>query len=135
MLGYFPANGGKGPIHLDKVINPAPDQNFNQGIILPLRNCDQLEWSWYNLTDPDAVYYRGHKETSVAMIPREKAELLESIYCTDMFIADSGTWHQLINFGSEPAILLSIRLMPWGLEPINSCNSLPPISNFSYINS
>lgn len=134
MLGYFPPNGGKGPIHSDKVVDPTPEQNFNQGIILPLSNCDQLEWSWYKLTDPDAIYYRGRKEYSVAMIPREKAELLDSVYCKDMFIADIGSWHQLINFGTEPAILLSIRLMPWGLETIDVCNSLPPVANLSYIN-
>jgi hypothetical protein len=133
MLGYFPPNGGKGPVHSDKVVDPTPEQNFNQGIILPLINCDQLQWSWYKLEDPDAIYYRGKKENSVAMIPRDRARLVESIYCDNMFIADIGTWHQLVNYGTDPAILLSIRLMPWGLEDINVCNSLPPIDNFSYI--
>jgi hypothetical protein len=133
MLGYFPPNGGNINIHSDHVVDPRPEQNFNQGIILPLINCDQLQWSWYKLSDPNAVFYRGHKESSVAMIPRDRAELLESIYCQSMFIADIGTWHQLINLGTSPAVMLSIRLMPWGLETIDSCKTLPPVANLSYI--
>jgi hypothetical protein len=126
MLCYFPPNG-KLPVHSDKPVDAEPHRALNQCIILPLQNCDQVRWDWYEVTDPTAIYYRGAKETSIPMIPSTAGKIVGSRLCDQPFISDIGTWHVLENPTDQVAMMLSIRLMPWSRQQFQKCDTLPPV--------
>lgn len=125
MLCYFPP-GKRLPIHSDKPVDAEPHQALNQCIILPLKNCDKVRWDWYELTDPEAIYYRGRKENSIPMIPPSAGKIVDSRLCDQPFISDIGAWHVLENPTDEVAMMLSIRLMPWSRQIFQESTDLPP---------
>lgn len=135
MLVYFPPNTQIN-IHSDMPPGEPEGMRIQQGIILPLADCDQLVWSWYEPTNPADVYYKGENNSwkTVPMLPRASAKVISSTVCDKPFISDIGTFHALRNNSSKPAIAISIRLMPWSYSTVQECEELPPIDNFTICN-
>lgn len=120
-------------IHSDKPIETTEPGKVDQAVFVPIENCDGLVWRWYECTDSSKVYTVGSKSwKTVPMLPFDFAKVIETTNCDRSFIADIGTWHNLVNTSSKPAIGLSIRLMPWAWENFSECNTLPPIAGIHF---
>ena len=135
MLVYFPP-GSQINIHSDMPPSEPEGMRIQQGVILPLENCDNLTWAWFEPTDPAAIFYKGESNSwkTVPMLPRASANLVASTVCDKPFISDIGTFHALKNSSDKPAIAISIRLMPWSYNTVQDSSELPPIDNFTICN-
>lgn len=132
MLVYFPPHSQIN-IHSDKPIDELEHLRISQGVILPLKDCEQLVWSWYEATDPKAIFHKSEKGSwkTVPMIPSFAAKEIESTVCDKPFISDIATFHALKNNSDKPAIAISIRLMPWSYGTVQECTDLPTIANLT----
>lgn len=128
MLVRFPPNTHIG-IHSDKPVDIPEDRRISQAIILPLENCSNLVWNWYEAVDSNAVYYYGEAGSwkRVSFLHKWGSKLVESTMCDKPFISDIGTFHALRNDGDQLALAISIRLMPWSYKTVQDCEELPPI--------
>lgn len=132
MLVHFPPHTHIN-IHSDKPKYTKEPGKLDQAIIIPLKSCEQLHWSWYEVLDDSKIYHYGESANwkMVPMIPFTAAKEIETTMCDKTFISDIGSFHALRNTGNNTAIAISIRLMPWGWEDFTTCNSLPPIEDFT----
>ena len=128
MLVRFPPNTHIN-IHSDKPVDIPEDRRISQAIILPIENCSNLVWNWYEVADPSAVYYYGEEGSwkRVSFLQRWGSKLIESTMCDKPFISDIGTFHALENTSDKTALAISIRLMPWSYQTIQT-TELPPIA-------
>jgi mannose-6-phosphate isomerase-like protein (cupin superfamily) len=133
MLVYMPP-GKKLWIHSDKPVDIPEDIRIAQAVLLPLKSCDNLVWNWYKATDSSRIQYTGEPGSwkRVPFLPRDASNLIDTVICNRPFISDIGTFHALENTGDEPAIAISIRLMPWSYGTVQTCNELPPISGIVF---
>lgn len=132
MLVYMPPKT-RINIHSDKPKETTDPGKLNRCVFLPLKSCEQLVWSWYEVTDPTKIYYYGESENwqTVPMIPYPYAREVDSTVCDKPFLSDIGNFHALCNAGDEAAIGISIRLMPWAWEPLDTEPILPPVSGIT----
>jgi hypothetical protein len=132
MLVYFPPKSQIN-IHSDKPVDIPEDIRIAQAVLLPLKSCDNLVWNWYEATDSSRIQYNGDPGSwkRVPFLPRDASNLINTVICNQPFISDIGTFHALENTGDEPAIAISIRLMPWSYGTVQTCNELPPISGIA----
>ena len=128
MLVYFPPNKAIN-IHSDKPKETTDPGKLHRCIFLPLKNCENLIWSWFEPTDPSKIFYYGESENwqTVPMIHYKYVKEIESVICDKPFLSDIGTFHALRNTSNNPAIGISIRLMPWAWETIDTDTVLTPI--------
>jgi len=128
MLVYLPPNT-RFSIHSDKPKETKDPRKSCRCLFLPLKSCDKLTWSWYEVTDSTKVFYYGEANNwpIVPMISDSFALELDTVMCDKPFISDIGTFHSLRNDGNNSAIALSIRLMPWTCDNIDVDPILPPI--------
>jgi hypothetical protein len=112
--------------HCDICINDPTEQHTNQTLILPLKNCENLKWSWHTITDSSAVhaYKEEGKFTPVPIIDSKYTRPIKEIFCTDPFVSNVEQWHNLSNIGNDISIAISIRLLPWSNK---TDLSLPPV--------
>lgn len=134
MLVYMPPKT-RINVHSDKPKETSDPGKLHRCIFLPLQSCEHLIWSWYEVTDPSKIYYYGESENwqTVPMVPYPYAREVESVICNKPFLSDIGNFHALRNIGDEPAIALSIRLMPWAWEPLGIDPILPPVPEITLI--
>jgi hypothetical protein len=132
MLVYFPPNK-RVSIHSDKPKETNDPGKLHRCIFLPLKNCQNLIWHWYEAIDSSKIFYYGEPENwkKVPMIQYDNARILNTTDCKHPFISDIGTFHALQNLSNEPAIGLSIRLMPWAWDTIDTDPILPPVSGIA----
>jgi hypothetical protein len=123
MLVYMPAKEEIN-IHSDKPVQTTEPGKLDQAVFLPLKSCDQLHWNWYEATDPSGVYTHGSNSwKTVPMLHKQFSKLVDTTTGDKPFIADIGTWHNLVNLSDKPAVALSIRLMPWAWQSSTCCRS------------
>ena len=129
MLVYFPPNS-KIDIHADV----SGDNKISRCIILPLKNFDQVTMNWYEPTDPSKIFYYGKEDlwSPVPFLPDESANIVGTTICNKPFIGDIITFHGLENKSDDVAIAISIRIMPWSLQTLQDCNTLPPIEGITF---
>lgn len=134
MLVYFPPHAQIN-IHTDKATETDDPGVLDQCVFLPLENCEQLEWMWYDIIDPSKIFQKGSQGNwkAVAMAPASSASLISKRLCDAPFVSNIGTFHNLKNYGDKVALGLSIRLMPWSYESFQTCEYLPPIKNFKIL--
>lgn len=133
MLVYMPANQSI-KIHSDKPVETTEPGKLDQAVFLPLKSCDSLHWNWYEATDESGVYIQqSNSWKPVPMLHAQKARIVETTLADSPFIADIGTWHNLVNEGDSPAVGLSIRLMPWAWENFAESKTLPPINGIKFL--
>jgi hypothetical protein len=132
MLVYMPPNS-RISIHSDKPRETNEPGKLHRCIILPLVSCEQLIWTWYEPTDPSQIFYYGETGNwkTVPMIPDAYARALDTIVCDKPFLSDIGTFHALRNNSDKPAIAISIRVMPWSWETLNTEPSMPPVNEIT----
>lgn len=128
MLVYFPPSKSIS-IHSDKPRETDDPGKLHRCIILPLKNCESLVWTWYEAIDPSKIFYYGEAANwkTVPMIHHDNAKALKTITCKEPFLSDIGTFHALRNLSNKPAIALSIRLMPWAWDNLETEPILPPV--------
>jgi hypothetical protein len=129
MLVYFPPSS-KIDIHADIT----SDIKISRCVILPLQNCDQVTMNWYEPTDPSKIFYYGKEDlwSPVPFLPYESAKIIEATICNTPFIGDIMTFHGLENKSDEIAIAISIRIMPWSLQTLQDCDTLPPLEGIEF---
>jgi len=134
MLVYLPPKS-RITIHSDQPKETTDPAKLNRCIFLPLKSCEQLIWSWYEVTDPTKIYYYGEAQNwqTVPMVPYPYAKEIASVPCNKSFLSDIGNFHALRNEADEPAIGISIRLMPWAWDPLGTEPLLPPIPGMSIL--
>lgn len=134
MLVYFPPLGFVN-VHSDKPVQDIAEGKLSQCVILPLANFHDVEWTWHEITDSSKIYHHGETQNwkTVPMVPNDATRPIETIRCDSPFIADIGTWHSLKNFSKQPAIALSIRLMPWSYQDFKTCQTPPPVPNLTIL--
>ena len=134
MLVYIPPKT-KLTIHSDKPKDTTDPGKLDQAVFLPLKSCEETTWSWYEVTDPTKIFYHGENGAwqTVPMIRPIYAKQIDSVKCDGPLITDIGTWHSLNNMGTEPAIGLSLRLMPWSWKDFSTSQELFPIKNIKLL--
>lgn len=130
MLVYVPA-GKKLSIHSDRTTENLGLDKLGQSVFLPLSNCNNLHWSWFKCIDSEKIFYYKNEGNwnTVPMLPHDAATEIDTIVGNNTMITDIATWHSLRNDGNDPAVALSIRLMPWSWEDFGTCTALPPLRN------
>ena len=125
LQGYFPSLDPI-TIHSDHSLLAG---SVYRSLIIPIKNCEQLTWTWYKCVDENKIYQMGAEGrfNIVPMIPFDAAEAVESKLCDEPFVSDICTWPSLCNAGSEPAQLISIRILPWAQQDWRQTPSLPPL--------
>lgn len=108
--------------------------DVHRSLIIPIKNCGHLTWSWYKCIDESKTFQQDAKGqyNTVPMLPFEAAEVVESRLCDQPFVADINTWHSLCNASPEPAQLISIRILPWATTPWDQEPNLPPVSSVTF---
>jgi hypothetical protein len=127
---FFPS---RDPIEIHSDRSPFSG-NVHRSLIIPIKNCEHLTWSWYKSTDDTKVYQqdaRGQYNT-VPMLPFDAAEVVESRLCDQPFVADINTWHSLCNASDRPAQLISVRILPWATTTWDQEPNLPPVSSVTF---
>jgi hypothetical protein len=59
------------------------------------------------------------------MISEAYSKLVKTVLCDQPFISNIEKWHSLHNTSDDPAIGISVRLMPWGWSSNKNWESLP----------
>jgi hypothetical protein len=117
-------------IHTDHRTNILDCDQANQTIMLPLKNCDKLHFSWWNVDDPTLAFSQGmtNRYSTVLHVDEKNASLIENVCCAQPMVSNIKQWHNVTNAGDAYAIGLSIRIFPWS----NQQNlSLPPIDGIT----
>jgi hypothetical protein len=130
LQAWFPS---KDPIEIHSDRSPFSG-DVHRSLIIPIKNCEHLTWSWYRCTDESKTFQQDAQGqyNTVPMLPVDAAEVVESRLCDQPFVADINTWHSLCNASSEPAQLISIRILPWACVPWDQAPSLPPVSSVTF---
>jgi len=127
LQAWFPS---KDPIEIHSDSSPFSG-HVQRSLIIPIKNCGQLTWSWYKCTDESKMFQQDAKGqyNTVPMLPFDAAEVIETRLCDQPFVADIGTWHSLCNASAEPAQLISIRILPWATHSWDQEPTLPPLGS------
>jgi hypothetical protein len=132
MLVHLKPNS-KFTIHSDKPLHTLEDGKLEQAIFVPLQNCENVKWYWYELIDQSKVFYHSEDYKPVPMILDDAAREVAQTDGNKAMITDIGNFHRLTNTGTDSAYALSLRFMPWGWQPFKDCVELPPIPNLSLL--
>lgn len=133
MLAYFPPHS-KLQIHSDTPISTTDPGTLDKAIFIPIQNCSQLYWNWYECLDDTKIFHYGSQYNwkVVPMISDAHSKLVETVLCDQPFIGNIEKWHSLHNTSDKPAIGISVRLMPWCWSS-NKNWSDPPIQRITLV--
>jgi len=126
MLAYFPPHS-KLQIHSDTPVSTTDPGTLDKAIFIPIQNCSQLYWNWYECLDDTKIFHYGSQDNwkVVPMISEAYSKLVKTVLCDQPFISNIEKWHSLHNTSDDPAIGISVRLMPWGWSSNKNWESLP----------
>lgn len=131
MLVYFPP-GSTVKIHTDRPTS-GPLDKVNKAIFVPLTFCENLYWDWWECTNDKHIHNLSSNEwKTISTLDYLGARKVKSLISNEPMITDIGSWHSLVNKGTQTAIGISIRLMPWSWEK-TSYDKMPPMDGITLL--
>lgn len=120
--------GWASDIHIDLY-----QQQSHQTVInIPVSGTHVMEW--YDAVDPLDTLVYAPTGTDIALLRMSNARQTASTQaCGLAYLANSSTWHRVVNYTEQWVWVMSIRYIPESYEPMSqSLSRLPWVANLRY---